>query len=177
MPRCTRASSSREPSSPAPNEISLNSFASISSIPSKMSAKSTIKITKTVDLPGGYDVLTPVEYQRANNLPQVASVFRPANVYSWGMPFSLFSMPGLVFIHEKPSSYGTMKTRFSHVRKDNWEVSLAWHPSLNELPPINFKAVMERVRGVGLLEHGFKANELLEENLLIVAGLYPVEDT
>ncbi|KAK4421843.1 hypothetical protein Salat_2134900 [Sesamum alatum] len=42
--------------------------------------------------------------------------------------------------------------------------------------PINFKAVRERIKSAGLLDHGFRAKALLEEDLLIVAGLYPVKD-
>ncbi|KAK4422313.1 hypothetical protein Salat_1813600 [Sesamum alatum] len=35
----------------------------------------------------------------------------------------------------------------------------------------------ERVTSAGLLDHGFKAKALMKEDLLIVAGLHPVEDT
>ncbi|KAK4412482.1 hypothetical protein Salat_2895300 [Sesamum alatum] len=57
------------------------------------------------------------------------------------------------------------------------EVPLAWRPSLNELPPINFEVVRERVKGAGLPDHGFRAKTLLEEDLLTVASLHPAEDT
>ncbi|KAK4425027.1 hypothetical protein Salat_1696300 [Sesamum alatum] len=84
--------------------------------------------------------------------------------------FHFSPRPGLLFIHEKPSSYGTWKSRFFFVQKSDRDVPFACHPSLNELPPVNLKLVKERVKNVGLLDHGFKAKALLEEDLLNVAG-------
>ncbi|KAK4423413.1 hypothetical protein Salat_1924100 [Sesamum alatum] len=82
-----------------------------------------------------------------------------------------------MFIHEKPSSYGAWKNRFFFVRKAEWEVPLIWRSSLNDLPSINFELVKERVKAAGLLNHGFKAKALVEEDLLILAGLHPIPDT
>ncbi|KAK4433232.1 hypothetical protein Salat_1085500 [Sesamum alatum] len=68
------------------------------------------------------------------------------------------------------------KNRFFFVRKTEWEVPLTWRSSLNELPPINFELVRERVKAAGLLDHGFKVKALMEEDLLTLAGLHPVPD-
>ncbi|KAK4422018.1 hypothetical protein Salat_2152500 [Sesamum alatum] len=133
----TRASSSKEPSSSQPNEISPDSFAVISSLSLKMSSKSIVTTVNLLGLPEGFEILTPTEYQRANNpspgcvtvyLTQCVSGLRfplhPFLIYhieptvenflgvfaprlTHGECFFHFSLrPGLVFIHEKPSSYG-----------------------------------------------------------------------
>ncbi|KAK4428824.1 hypothetical protein Salat_1182300 [Sesamum alatum] len=68
MTRRTKASSSKEPPYAA-NEISPDSFSVISSISAKMSAKSIVKTINLLGLPEGYEILTLVEYQRANNPP------------------------------------------------------------------------------------------------------------
>ncbi|KAK4421059.1 hypothetical protein Salat_2056400, partial [Sesamum alatum] len=88
--------------------------------------------------------------------------------------FHFSRRPSLAFIHDKPSSYGAWKSRFFFIRKTEWEVSLAWRSSLNELPSINLELVKERVKVAGFLDHGFKAKTLVEEDLLIVAGLHPI---
>ncbi|KAK4428373.1 hypothetical protein Salat_1136900 [Sesamum alatum] len=156
MTRRTRASSSKEASSSLANEISSDSFAVISSLPSKMSSKSIVKTINLLGLPEG--CLLPKTHPR--------ECF-----------FHFSPRPGLMFIHDKPSSYGAWKNRFFFVRKAEWEVPLIWRSSLNDLPSINFELVKERVKAAGLLDHGFKAKALVEEDLLILAGLHLVPDT
>ncbi|KAK4421815.1 hypothetical protein Salat_2132100 [Sesamum alatum] len=129
----------------------------------------------------GYDVLCPVEYQRANNRPpeyttsyiaQVTSSLRfplppqlidilsgPSlpkkflrclrpQVIDWAMPFLLLPHPSLTFIGEKPS-----------------------------LPmALGSLEVNEKLKSVSLFEHSFRAKALLEKDLLIIAGLHPIED-
>ncbi|KAK4428842.1 hypothetical protein Salat_1184100 [Sesamum alatum] len=148
MPRRTRASSSHKPASPILTEISPSAFGAISEIPLKMSSKSIVKTLNLLSLPEG----TPF-------LPR----FVPH--------------PGLVFVHEKPSWYGAWKSCFFFVRKAHWEVPLSCGLSLKELPSVDLDLVKERVRSVGPLEHGFEAKALMEEDILIVAGLHPFEDT
>ncbi|KAK4422658.1 hypothetical protein Salat_1848300 [Sesamum alatum] len=67
MPRRTRASSSREPSSPNPTKVPLSALAAIYDISLIMSSKSIVKILNLLGLPEGYIVLSPVKYQWANN--------------------------------------------------------------------------------------------------------------
>ncbi|KAK4417430.1 hypothetical protein Salat_2568600 [Sesamum alatum] len=207
MTRRTRASSSKEASSSSANEISPDSFIVISSLPPKMSSKSIVKTINLLGLPEGFEILTPIEYQRANNPPHgcvtvyeaqcVSGLRFPLHPFlvdllvTLGIPPSVFSPrltpgecffhfsphPGLMFIHEKPSSYGAWKNSFFFVRKVEWEVPLIWRSSLNDLPSINFKLVKERVKAAGLLDHGFKAKALVEEDLLILVGLHSVPDT
>ncbi|KAK4415479.1 hypothetical protein Salat_2655300 [Sesamum alatum] len=140
-----------------------------------------------LSLPKGYEVVTPSEYHRANNPPpgcltvyatQCMSRLRfPLHHFLIELFVALGNPPSLVFIHEKPSSYGAWKFRFFFVWKAEWEVPLAWCPSLNDLSTVNLELVKERVKATGLLDHGFKAKALVEEDLLIVAGLHPAPDT
>ncbi|KAK4429068.1 hypothetical protein Salat_1206800 [Sesamum alatum] len=215
MTHRTRASSSKEASSSSANEISADGFAALSSLPPKMSAKSIVKTINLLGLPEGFEIVTPIEYQRANNPPPgcltvyaaqcvcgLRSPLHPflinllvvlgippsqlnPNSYRclcpktyWGECFFHFSpRPSLMFIHDKPSSYGAWKNSFFFVRKAEWEVPLTWRSSLNEQPSINFELVRERVKAAGLLDHGFKAKALMEEDLLTLAGLHPIPNT
>ncbi|KAK4421840.1 hypothetical protein Salat_2134600 [Sesamum alatum] len=138
MTHRTRGSSSKEASSSSANEISVDSFVVLSSLPPKMSAKSIVKTINLLGLPEGFEILTPIEYQRANNPPL-----------------------GCMTVYAAAE----------------WEVPLTWRSSLNDLPSINFELVRERVKAAGLLDHGFKAKALMEEDLLTLAGLHPVPDT
>ncbi|KAK4428541.1 hypothetical protein Salat_1153900 [Sesamum alatum] len=135
-PRRYKTSSSKEPSSPIPNEISPDSFAAISSISLKMSPK---LIIETLNLLECYEVLCQYNTRGQTTLPPIALPSTPPNVFQ--------------------------------------EVPLAWRLSLNELPPIDFESVRKKVKSASLLDHGFRAKALLEEDLLIVAGLHPIEDT
>ncbi|KAK4420146.1 hypothetical protein Salat_2427500 [Sesamum alatum] len=184
---CPRASSSRETSSPAANEIYPECFAAISSFSPKMSTKSIMKAINILGLPEGLEILNPIEYQRANNPPPNCLTVYAAQCVS-GLRFPLHPFlvellgalgipPRLVFIHEKPSSYGAWKSRFFFIRKADWEVPLMWRSSFNELPTINYDLVKERVKAAGLLDHGFKAKALVEKDLLILAGIHPEPDT
>ncbi|KAK4412414.1 hypothetical protein Salat_2888400 [Sesamum alatum] len=203
MTHRTRASSSKEPSPYVANEISPDCFVVISSISPKMSAKSIVRTINLLGLHEGYEVVTPIEYQRANNLSPGCLAMYAAQCMS-GLRFSLHPFlvellgalgippsqlnpisyrlvvglvlccqlyhiepslenflgvlsprltpgecffhfsprPSLVFIHEKPSSYGAWKSRFFFVRKAEWE-----------------------------------AKALVEKDLLIVAGIHPEPDT
>ncbi|KAK4426461.1 hypothetical protein Salat_1414700 [Sesamum alatum] len=202
-----------------------------------MSAKTIVKTINLLGLPEGFEILTPIEYQRANNPPPGCVIVYAAQCVSrlrfplhpflvdllvtLGIPpsqlnpnsyrlvvefllccqlyclepsvenflgifsprltpgecfFHFTPRLGLVFIHEKPSSYGAWKNRFFFIRKAEWEIPLVWRPSPNDLPPINLELVKERVKVVGLLDHGFKAKALVEKDILIVAGLHPVPD-
>ncbi|KAK4428865.1 hypothetical protein Salat_1186400 [Sesamum alatum] len=196
MTRRTRASSSKEPSSFAVNEISPDSFVVISSFSPKMSAKSIVKTINLLGLPKGYEVLTPIEYQRANNPPPGCLIVYVAQCISGlRFPLHLFLVGGRVltvltalayrayrrelFRFVLPTTYteGELLPLLPSPRPTEWEVPLAWRSSLNELPPINFESVKERVKAVGLLDHGFKPKAQVEEDLLIVAGLHPTPDT
>ncbi|KAL0448817.1 UNVERIFIED_CONTAM: hypothetical protein Slati_1438100 [Sesamum latifolium] len=90
--------------------------------------------------------------------------------------FYLSPRPGLTFIRDKPSSHGSWKSRFFFVRKDNWEVPLAWSILMNPLPFLNLTDVKERMLSVGLTNHGFNAKSILERELLVVSGLLQVSD-
>ncbi|KAK4430724.1 hypothetical protein Salat_0834100 [Sesamum alatum] len=127
-----------------------------------------VKTVNLLGLPEGFEILTPIEYQRANNPPAGCVIVYAAQCVS-GLR--------LMFIHDKPSSYEAWKNRFFFVQKAEWEVPLVWRSSLNDLPSINFELLNERVKAAGPLDHGFKANALVEEDLLIVAGLHPIPDT
>ncbi|KAK4423412.1 hypothetical protein Salat_1924000 [Sesamum alatum] len=70
MTRRTRASSSKEASSSA-NEIFADSFAVLSSLPLKMSAKSIVKTISLLGLPEGFEILTPKNIKRPTTLPPV----------------------------------------------------------------------------------------------------------
>ncbi|KAK4438488.1 hypothetical protein Salat_0183100, partial [Sesamum alatum] len=238
MTRRTRASSSKEASSSSANEISADGFTALSSLPPKMSAKSIVNTINLLGLPGGFEIVNPIEYQRANNPPPgcltvyaaqcVCGLRFPLHPFLvdllvvLGIPpsqlnpnsyrlvvgfllccqlyhidpsvenflgvfaprltpgecfFHFSPRPGLLFIHDKPFSYGAWKNRFFFVRKAEWEVPLTWRSSLNELPSINFELVRERVKAAGLLDHGFKAKALMEEDPLTLAGFHPVPDT
>ncbi|KAK4435089.1 hypothetical protein Salat_0672200 [Sesamum alatum] len=87
-----------------------------------------------------------------------------------------FPRPGLIFTCEKPSLYGTWKSHYFFVCRSNWEVPTTWR-SLNYLPPINLEGVKGRLKDAGMFNHGFKAKTLLEQDLLIVTGLHPTENT
>ncbi|KAK4426296.1 hypothetical protein Salat_1398100 [Sesamum alatum] len=144
MTRRTRVSSSKEPSSAQPNEISLDSFAVISSLPPKMSAKAIVKTINLLGLSEGFKILTPVEYQWANNPPPgYMTVYAAQCVSGLRFPLHPFLVDLLVTLGISPSQL-----------------------NLNSY----------RVKAAGHLNHGFKAKALVEEDLLIVAGLHPVPD-
>ncbi|KAK4420283.1 hypothetical protein Salat_2441400 [Sesamum alatum] len=84
----TRASSSKEASSSSANEIFADSFAILSSLPPKMSAKSIVKTINLLGLPEGFEILTPIENQRANNPPPGCVTVYAAQCVS-GLPFPL----------------------------------------------------------------------------------------
>ncbi|KAK4431069.1 hypothetical protein Salat_0868900 [Sesamum alatum] len=201
----TRSSSSKEASSSSANEIFADSFVVLSSLLPKMSAKSIVKTINRLGLPKGFKILTPIEYQRANNPPPGCVTVYAAQCVS-GLRFSLhpFLVDLLVTLgippsQLKPNSYRLVVgfllcCQLYHIEptmenflgvfvprltpeESEWEVPLIWRSSLNDFPSINFELVKERVKAAGLLDHGFKAKALVEEDLLILAGLYPVPDT
>ncbi|KAK4426609.1 hypothetical protein Salat_1429600 [Sesamum alatum] len=90
--------------------------------------------------------------------------------------FYLSPRPGLTFLTEKPSSLGTWKSRFFFVRKPEWNIPTAWAWSLNALPPLNFGHIKRVMKEAGLVDHEFNAKKILEEELLLVAGLHPAPD-
>ncbi|KAK4423180.1 hypothetical protein Salat_1900800 [Sesamum alatum] len=190
MTRHTRASSSKEPSPSVANEISPHCFAVISSISSKMSTKSIVKTINLLGLPEGYEVLTPIEYQWANNpQPECLTVYAVQCVSGLRFPLhpflvELLSALGIQPNQLNPNSYRLVVgfllcCQLYHIEPSlenflgEWEVPLAWRSSLNELLTINFESVKERVKAAGLLDHDFKAKALVEKDLLIVAGLHP----
>ncbi|KAK4415082.1 hypothetical protein Salat_2615300 [Sesamum alatum] len=128
-----------------------------------MSSKSIVKTINLLGLPEGFEILTPIEYQRANNPPPgCVTVYAAQCVSRLRFPLHPFLVDLLVTLGIPPTK---------------WEVPLIWRSSLNDLPSINFELVKERVKAAGLLDHGFKAKALVEEDLLILAGLHPVPDT
>ncbi|KAK4412731.1 hypothetical protein Salat_2920300 [Sesamum alatum] len=183
MTRRTRASSSKEASSFSANEISADGFTALSSLPPKMSAKSIVKTINLLGLPEGFEIVAPIEYQRANNPPPgCLTVYAAQCVCGLRFPLHPFLVDLLVVLgippsHLNPNSYRAWKNRFFFVRKAEWEVPLTWRSYLNELPSVNFELVRERVKAAGLLDHGFKAKALMEEDLLTLAGLHPVPGT
>ncbi|KAK4424010.1 hypothetical protein Salat_1594400 [Sesamum alatum] len=90
--------------------------------------------------------------------------------------FYLSPRPGLTFLREKPSSHGAWKSHFFFVRKPEWNVPTAWAWSLNALPPLNLGHIKRVMKEAGLVDHEFNATKILEEELLIVAGLHPAPD-
>ncbi|KAL0312804.1 UNVERIFIED_CONTAM: hypothetical protein Sradi_5679700 [Sesamum radiatum] len=90
--------------------------------------------------------------------------------------FYLSPRPGLTFIKDKPSSYGSWKTRFFFVRRSDWTIPVSWARSLNPLPSINVSVVRESMLAVGLLSHCFNAKSIVDTELLIVSGIQPGPD-
>ncbi|KAK4424605.1 hypothetical protein Salat_1654100 [Sesamum alatum] len=165
MPRRSKASSYGENVSPFPTLISGEALAVVSSTPSQISEESIRKLVDQISLPTTYDWLRPSPSQFANNPPE-------------GIPPSQL-LPNSYrsdFYSDKPSSHGAWKTRFFFVRKPLWDVPLVWDSSLNPLPPLNIGEIKRRMLDVGLVEHEFKGKAILEEELLIVAGLHPAPD-
>ncbi|KAK4415542.1 hypothetical protein Salat_2661600 [Sesamum alatum] len=78
----------------------------------------------------------------------------------------LFNVLGIPPSQLLPNSY----------KKPEWGVPVSWGSSLNALPPLNLGEIKRRMLDVGLVAHEFKAKAILEEELLIVAGLHPAPD-
>ncbi|KAK4433520.1 hypothetical protein Salat_1114300 [Sesamum alatum] len=176
MTRRTRASSSKEASSSLANEISADGFAALSSIPPKCLPR----IPPSQLNPNSYRLVVGFLlccqlYHIEPSVETFLGVFAPRLTLRECF-FHFSPRPSLLFIHDKPSSYGAWKNHFFFVCKAESEVPLTWRSSLNDLPSINFELVRERVKAAGLLDHGFKAKALMEEDLLTLAGLHPVPD-
>ncbi|KAK4417205.1 hypothetical protein Salat_2546100 [Sesamum alatum] len=97
--------------------------------------------------------------------------------------FYLTPRPGLTFLREKPYSHGSWKSHFFFYKKGRVEgikrsviLGRAWAWSLNALPPLNLGDIKRSVKEEGLVDHEFNAKAILEEELLIVAGLHPAPD-
>ncbi|KAL0436494.1 UNVERIFIED_CONTAM: hypothetical protein Sradi_0357300 [Sesamum radiatum] len=108
-------------------------------------------------------------------LENLLGVFMP-KVITGECFFYLCPSPGLTFIREKPSSHGSWKSRFFFIKKDNWDVPLAWSTSLNPLPSLDLTEIKERMLSAGLTSHGFNAKAILERELLVVSGLFQAPD-
>ncbi|KAK4433231.1 hypothetical protein Salat_1085400 [Sesamum alatum] len=112
MTRRTKASSSKEASSSSANEISADGFAALSSLPPKMSAKSIVKTINLLGLPEGFEIVTPIEYQRANNpSPGCLTVYAAQCVCGLRFPLHPFLVDLLVVLGIPPSQLNTNSYR------------------------------------------------------------------
>ncbi|KAK4417200.1 hypothetical protein Salat_2545600 [Sesamum alatum] len=141
-----------------------------------MSEESIRKLVDQVALPATYDWLKPSPSQCANAPPPGYLTVYSAQLTSglrwwWDSFYVLNSI--VSNLREKPSSHGAWKTRFFFVRKPEWNIPLACGSSLNPLPYVNLREIKRRMTDVGLVSHEFKTKAILEEDLLIVAGIHP----
>ncbi|KAK4417022.1 hypothetical protein Salat_2527700 [Sesamum alatum] len=110
-------------------------------------------------LPEGYNVLTPIEYQRANNPPQPGCVTMYVAQVS---DMFHFVLPVVSINH--PWKISSMFSRRDYV--------------LGNVYVKNPRLMGDegRLTDAGLFEHGFKVKALLEIELLVVVGLHFVVD-
>ncbi|KAK4422981.1 hypothetical protein Salat_1880700 [Sesamum alatum] len=115
-------------------------------------------------------------YEFDASVENFLGVFSP-KITSGECFFYLSPRPGLTFIREKPSSHGAWKSKYFFLRKEGWQILLSWGSSLNPQPPLNLGEVKRRMKEAGLVDHEFSAKAILEDELLVVAGLHPASDT
>ncbi|KAK4441613.1 hypothetical protein Salat_0496200 [Sesamum alatum] len=115
-------------------------------------------------------------YEFDPSVENFLGVFSP-KITSGECFFYLSPRPGLTFIRDEPSSHGAWKSKYFFLKKEGWQVPLSWGTSLNTLPSLNLGEIKRRMKDAGLVDHEFSAKTLLEDELLVVAGLHPAPDT
>ncbi|KAK4421461.1 hypothetical protein Salat_2096700 [Sesamum alatum] len=136
-----------------------------------------------IALPSEYECVIPGPSHSVNNPP-------PGCLTVYASPFTFGLRPPLPnLLVQFFNVLGIPRTQLSPIlirwwglegfffsKERVWEVPVAWGISLNALPPLNLGEIKERMKSVGLLDHGFKATAILKEELLILAGLHPAPD-
>ncbi|KAK4417384.1 hypothetical protein Salat_2564000 [Sesamum alatum] len=172
MPRRTRVSFSSENASPVPAMASIEAMAVISGTPTTMTEESISKLVAQIALPATYDWVLPSASDSTSDPPPGFLTVYSAQLVS-GLRFPLppllvkiFNLLGIPPSQLFSNSY----------RKSEWDVPTAWACSVNALPPLNLGDTKRVMKEAGLVDHEFNAKAILNEELLIVAGLHPAPD-
>ncbi|KAK4424415.1 hypothetical protein Salat_1634900 [Sesamum alatum] len=206
MPCHARTSSSSENASLAPTMVSSEAMDVVSGTPTTMMDETVKKVVSQIALPIDYEWVLPLPSDPSvqpawdrpsqflpNSYRLVVGFILCAQLYGFNPSvedflgvlapklitgecfFYLTPRPGLTFTREKPSSHGAWKARFFFTRTE-WGSFCDLGLVPKRLAPLNLGEIKRRMKEAGLIDHEFKAKAIMEEELLIVAGLHPAPD-